>query len=87
MKEREKTPCYDDCPIEHDCFGGYLVEEPLCGEEITRIKKSLASQYPDHNILFAPQNGAGLRFKAIESINSEVVYKLTKGEIILFKDK
>jgi len=54
----------------------------MCDKEIIRIKNTLTLQYPGRYILFAPKNIEGLRFKVIESINSEIVYRLDNGEII-----
>lgn len=51
-----KTSCYDICPIGHDCFGGYLTEEPLCDGEFKRVEKALAAESGVSQVLFAPNN-------------------------------
>jgi len=83
----EKAFCYEMCKRdEHDCFGGYLIEDPQCDGEILRIKNKLKSEHPKSIVLFAPQNINGLRFKVIKSPSErETVYKLHKGEISLIK--
>ncbi len=38
---KEKTSCYDDCSLRHDCVGGYVSENGICEEEIKRVLKIL----------------------------------------------
>ena len=79
---KERISCYDDCLYGHDCFGGYLNESKKCDREIAKNESELATQYPKHYVLFAPTNIIGLRFKVIESLETEKVYMLENGEIV-----
>ena len=57
-----KTACYDICPINHQCFGGYLNYNSLCDTELVRIRNLLREKFLGEDIILRAVNGNGLWF-------------------------
>ena len=57
-----KTACFDNCPIGHNCFGGFLNYESTCDEEFRRMRIVLGVNFPEEQISLQAVNGKGLFF-------------------------
>jgi hypothetical protein len=51
---KEQTACYDSCPIDHNCFGGYIEYDPECNTEHERIKSELSNDPRHTNVSLVP---------------------------------
>lgn len=67
----EKAPCYDNCPIEHQCCGGYIENQPECEIGINEIQRKLETQYPESKVAVNPTRNDGVIF-TIKLPSSEI---------------
>lgn len=57
-----ETVCYEVCKLDHHCLSGHNNYEPVCDEEMNRMRAVLRAAFPGQAISLQAENGKGLYF-------------------------